>query len=64
MVDDMLDVERLTAEGVTSIAGDDLGECARHWYRVRVRDEYAERTLETRLDDTWMTAIPIGSRRY
>ena len=66
MVDDLLDVERLTAGRITLDRRPmNLGECARHCVTaMRVREEFIERNIEMRLDDVWITAIPIASLRF
>ena len=61
MVDDLLDVQRLTAaRRITLNRGPmNLGECARHCVTaLRVREEFAERNIERRLDDIWIDGDP------
>lgn len=60
MVDDLLDVERLTAGRITlNRQPMDLGECARHCVTaLRLREEYAERNIDLRINDTWIDGDP------
>jgi signal transduction histidine kinase/ActR/RegA family two-component response regulator len=61
MVDDLLDVQRLTAARRITLNRRpmNLGECARHCVTaLRVREEFAERNIELRLDDIWIDGDP------
>jgi signal transduction histidine kinase/ActR/RegA family two-component response regulator len=61
MVDDLLDVERLTAARRVTLNRQpmNLGECARHCVTaLRLREEYAERNVELRIEDTWIDGDP------
>ena len=61
MVDDLLDVQRLTAARRITLNRRpmNLGECARHCVTaLRVREEFAERYIERRLDDIWIDGDP------
>ncbi len=57
MVDDLLDVQRLTAARMITLNRRpmNLTECARHCVTaLRVREEFTERDIELRLDDVWI----------
>jgi signal transduction histidine kinase/ActR/RegA family two-component response regulator len=61
MVDDLLDVQRLTATRTITLNRRpmNLTECARHCVTaLRVREEFAERNIELRLDDIWIDGDP------
>jgi len=61
MVDDLLDVERLTAARRVTLNRRpmNLAECARHCVTaLRVRDEFDQRNIELRLDDIWIDGDP------
>jgi signal transduction histidine kinase/ActR/RegA family two-component response regulator len=61
MVDDLLDVQRLTAARRITLNRRpmNLGECARHCVTaLRLREEFAERNIELRLDDIWIDGDP------
>ena len=60
MVDDLLDVERLTAGRITlNRRPMNLGECARECVTaLRVREEYADRNIDLRIEDAWIDGDP------
>ena len=60
MVDDLLDVERLTAGRIAlNRRPMNLGECARHCVTaLRLREEYADRSIELSIDDAWIDGDP------
>ena len=60
MVDDLLDVERLTAGRITLDRRPmNLAECARECVAaLHLRREFAERDIEPRLADTWIDGDP------
>ena len=60
IVDDLLDVSRLTAGRITlNQRSMNLGECAREsCAALSVRDEYAARNIDLRIEDTWIDGDP------
>ena len=60
MVDDLLDVERLTVGRIAlNRQPMNLGECARHCVTaLRLREEYADRSIELSIEDAWIDGDP------
>jgi signal transduction histidine kinase/CheY-like chemotaxis protein len=60
MVDDLLDVQRLTASRITlNRRPMNLAECARECVTaLRLRQEYAEHDIALRVEDTWIDGDP------
>ena len=60
MVDDLLDVERLTVGRITlNRQLMNLGECARHCVTaLRLREEYVDRSIELSIKDVWIDGDP------
>ena len=60
MVDDLLEVERLTVGRLTlNRQPMNLGECARHCVTaLRLREEYADRSIELSVKDIWIDGDP------
>ena len=65
MVDDLLDVERLTAARRITLSRRpmNLAECARDCVTaLRLREEYGEHNITLRIEDTWIDGDPDRSR--